>query len=169
MAIVKPFKAVRPALGYGDKIAALPYDVYSRKEAKEEVKDKPYSFLRIDRAETTLSDDIDTYDPCVYEKAKEIYEDFKDKGYYIKEESEVYYIYELTMDGRTQTGLVMCASIYDYVNGIILKHENTREDKEIDRINHVDVMSAQTGPIFLAYRANSVINEIIAKNKKKDY
>lgn len=168
MAIVKPFKAVRPALGYAEKIAALPYDVYSRKEAKEEVKDKPYSFLRIDRAETCLSDDIDTYAPVVYEKAKEIYEDFKNKGYYIKEEREVFYIYELTMDGRTQTGLVMCASIDDYVNGVILKHENTREDKEIDRINHVDVMSAQTGPIFLAYRANEVINSIIAKNKEKD-
>lgn len=168
MALVKPFKAIRPALDLADKIAALPYDVYSRKEAAEEVKDKPYSFLRIDRAETTLGDEVDTYDPCVYEKAKEIYEDFKAKKYYIKEEKEAYYIYELTMKGRTQTGLVICASIDDYINGVILKHENTREDKEIDRINHVDVMSAQTGPIFLAYRVNSVINGIIAKNKKKE-
>lgn len=168
MAIVKPFKAVRPAEGYDSKIAALPYDVYSRSEAKEEIKDKPYSFLRMDRAETTLSDDVDTYDPIVYKKAREIYDDFKDKKYYIKEEKEVYYIYELTMNGRTQTGLVICASIDDYINGVILKHENTREDKEIDRINHVDVMSAQTGPIFLAYRANTAISNIIAKNKEKE-
>ena len=168
MAIVKPFKAVRPAAGYGEKIAALPYDVYSRNEAKEEIMDKPFSFLRIDRAETTLGDDVDTYAPEVYKKAKEIYEEFKEKEYYIKDTNNAYYIYELTMDGRTQTGLVMCAAIDDYVNGVILKHENTREDKEIDRINHVDVMSAQTGPIFLAYRANAVITAIINKNKEKD-
>lgn len=168
MALVKPFKSIRPALGLADKIAALPYDVYSRKEACEEVKDKPYSFLRIDRAETTLSDDIDTYDPIVYKKAKELLDEFKEKSYYIKEEKEAYYIYELTMNGRTQTGLVICASIDDYLNGVILKHENTREDKEIDRINHVDVLSAQTGPIFLAYRANEIINSIISKNKEKE-
>lgn len=167
MAIVKPFKAIRPADGYADKIAALPYDVYNRKEACAEIKDKPYSFLRIDRAETSFSDDVDTYDSRVYAKAKELLDEFIDKKYYIKEEKPVYYIYELTMNGRTQTGLVICASIDDYVNGVILKHENTRAEKEVDRINHVDSLSAQTGPIFLAYRANNVISSIINKNKQK--
>lgn len=167
MAIVKPFSAIRPAEGYADKIAALPYDVYNRKEACEEIKDKPYSFLRIDRAETSFGDDVDTYDSRVYAKAKELLDEFVDKKYYIKEEKPVYYIYELTMNGRTQTGLVISASIDDYVNGVILKHENTRAEKEVDRINHVDVLSAQTGPIFLAYRANKTISEIIKKNKEK--
>ena len=167
MAIVKPFKSIRPAEGLAEKIAALPYDVYNRKEACEEIKDKPYSFLRIDRAETSFGDDVDTYDARVYDKAKELLNEFIDKNYYIKEEKAAYYIYELTMNGRTQTGLVMCASIDDYVNGVILKHENTRAEKEVDRINHVDKLSAQTGPIFLAYRAQQEISDIISKNKEK--
>lgn len=168
MAVIKPFCAVRPDRKYAGKIAALPYDVYKREEAKAEIKNKPFSFLKIDRAETSFPDNVDTYDPVVYKKAREIYDEFKEKGYYIKDDEEAYYIYELTMNGRTQTGLVICASIDDYNDGVILKHENTREDKEMDRINHVDVMSAQTGPIFLAYRYNPVVGEIIARNKKKD-
>ena len=146
-------------------MAALPYDVYSRKEACEEVKDKPLSFLNIDRAETQFGDDVDTYDDRVYAKAKELYESAKENGIFEQEEKVCYFIYELTMDGRTQTGLVACAAIDDYINNVIKKHENTRADKEVDRICHVDTIGAQTGPIFLAYRANKRISEVIEKVK----
>ena len=166
MAIVKPFKCVRPNTSVVDKVAALPYDVYNRKEAKAETLREPLSFLKIDRAESQFSDDVDTYDPRVYQKAKEMFEDEVKKGIYEEINNDYYYIYELTMDGRKQTGIVATASIDDYLNNVIKKHENTRADKELDRINHVDVMSAQTGPIFLAYRENKTISDIVNKTKK---
>ena len=166
MAIVKPFKCVRPNTSVVDKVAALPYDVYNRKEAKVETLREPLSFLKIDRAESQFSDDVDTYDPRVYQKAKEMFEDEVKKGIYEEINNDYYYIYELTMDGRKQTGIVATASIDDYLNNVIKKHENTRADKELDRINHVDVMSAQTGPIFLAYRENKTISDIVNKTKK---
>ena len=165
MATIKPFKAVRPAKGLEDKIAALPYDVYNRKEAKEVVKDNPLSFLNIDRAETQFSDDVDTYAECVYEKALELFLGMLEKGQYIQEDKACYYLYELVMNGRSQTGIVGCASVDDYINNVIKKHENTRADKELDRIHHVDTMSAQTGPIFLAYKSNEELNKIINKTK----
>ena len=165
MAEIKPFKAIRPAAGLEDKIAALPYDVYSRAEAKEAVKDNDKSFLRIDRAETSFDDSVDTYDDRVYEKADELFRNMVKAGDFVMDVKPCYYIYELTMDGRAQTGIVACASIDDYLNSIIKKHENTRADKEVDRIRHVDALSAQTGPIFLAYRANAVINGIVDKIK----
>ncbi|MBQ4521673.1 MAG: DUF1015 domain-containing protein [Lachnospiraceae bacterium] len=163
MSKVKPFFCVRPNKEVADQVAALPYDVYNRKEAKEVVSNAPLSFLRIDRAETNFDDNVDTYADEVYAKARELYEDMLKKGVYEKDDEESYYIYELTMNGRSQTGLVACASIDDYVNEVIKKHENTRADKEVDRIRHVDTMKAQTGPIFLAYRANEVINQEVAK------
>ena len=166
MAVVRPFKCVRPNKDVVSKVAALPYDVYNRKEAKEEVKKEPLSFLKIDTAESQFDDSVDTYDPRVYQKAKEMFEEEVEKGIYEEIDEDYYYIYELTMDGRSQTGIVATASIDDYLNNVIKKHENTRADKEVDRINHVDVMSAQTGPIFLAYRENSVITEEIEKAKK---
>jgi uncharacterized protein (DUF1015 family) len=150
-----------------DKIAALPYDVYNREEACKVVKDNPLSFLNIDRAETQFDETVDTYDDRVYQKAHDLLWDMIDKGDFIKEEKPVYYIYELTMDGRVQTGIVALASVDDYQNHIIKKHENTRADKELDRIRHVETCNAQTGPIFLAYRANEVINDIIVKTKRK--
>ncbi len=168
MALIKPFSAYRPRRDIVDQVAALPYDVYNRAEAKEVVKDKPLSFLRIDRAETAFDDSVDTYAPCVYEKAKELLEGMIARGEYVKDEQDIYYIYELIMDGRHQTGIVACASIDDYENGIIKKHENTRADKEIDRITHVDVCNAQTGPIFLAYRAVEAIDKIVSKIKKTE-
>lgn len=168
MAIINRFEAVKPIKKLANEVAALPYDVYNREEASEAVKDKKYSFLRIDRAETQFGSEVDTYDEKVYAKAKELYEDMKTQGVYVKEEKNCYYVYELTMDGRTQTGIVACASIDDYKNNIIKKHENTREDKEIDRIKHVDTCNAQTGPIFLAYRKNDNINEVIKKVKKTE-
>ena len=166
MAVVRPFKCVRPNKDVVSKVAALPYDVYNRKEAKEETLREPLSFLKIDRAESQFDDSVDTYDKRVYAKASEMFEDEVKKGIYEEINNDYYYIYELTMDGRSQTGIVATASIDDYLNNIIKKHENTRADKEIDRINHVDVMSAQTGPIFLAYRENKVIANEIAKTKK---
>ena len=167
MATVRPFNAIRPKKGLEDKIAALPYDVYSRAEAKEVVKGDNLSFLRIDRAETQFDDSVDTYDDCVYEKANEMFRGMIGKGEFVKDSSACYYIYELTMDGRSQTGIVGCASIDEYQNQLIKKHENTRADKEVDRIHHVDALSAQTGPIFLAYRDNEAINEVVNRVKSQ--
>lgn len=166
MAVLRPFAAIRPKEGLADKIAALPYDVYNRSEAKDAVKDKPHSFLRIDRAETTLPDDVDTYDKKVYERAKELLAEQIKKGEFIKEESPCFYLYELVMNGRSQTGIVGCASIDDYTEGVIKKHENTRAEKEEDRIRHVDTLNAQTGPIFLAYRDREDLRRLTDEVKK---
>lgn len=161
MADIKPFMAVRPAKGLESRIAALPYDVYSRAEAKKKVEGDDLTFLRIDRAETSFDDTVDTYDDRVYEKADELYRGMLKRGEFVRDDTPCYYVYELTMDGRAQTGIVGCASIDDYLNNVIKKHENTRADKEADRIRHVDSLSAQTGPIFLAYRSNESINKTV--------
>lgn len=161
--IIRPFRALRPAEEWASEIAALPYDVYNREEACEEVKNHPLSFLGIDRAETQFDASVDTYAPEVYEKAKAMMADRIASGKFVREETPCYYVYALTMEGRTQTGLVACSSVDDYMSGAIKKHENTRADKELDRINHVDVTSAQTGPIFLAYRDSDEVNSLIAE------
>ena len=166
MSTVRPFKAVRPAEGLESSIAALPYDVFKRYEAKEYVEDHPKSFLRIDRAETQFSDDVDTYDERVYKKAREIYDSMLDSGEFVRDEKPCFYLYEQTMNGRTQTGLVCTASVREYDENIILKHENTLKEKEIDRINHIKALNAQTGPIFLAYRDNDLLTELFSKIKK---
>lgn len=166
MALMKPFKAIRPTQGKESSIASLPYDVYTREEAKEAVKNAPLSFLNIDRAETQFADEVDIYDDCVYQRAKEILSEQIQNGDYIIEDTPCFYLYELIMNGRSQTGIVGCASIDDYLNDVIKKHENTRADKEIDRIRHVDTLNAQTGPIFLAYRDNDTLDEIVKRNKK---
>ncbi len=166
MAVVKPFCAVRPRQDIAHRVAALPYDVYNRAEAKTETQREPLSFLCIDRAETQMADDVDTYDPRVYEKAKQLMKKRIDDNTFVQDSTPCYYIYELVMDGRSQTGIVGCASIDDYISGTIKKHENTRADKEVDRINHVDSLSAQTGPIFLAYRGRDDIRNIITRVKK---
>lgn len=167
MADIKPFHAIRPNAQKAAQIVALPYDVYDRKEAKEEVEREPLSFLRIDRPETQFPEYMDMYDERVYQKAHDLLWDMVACGDFITDERECYYIYELTMNGRVQDGLVACASIDDYLNGTIKKHENTREEKERDRIRHVDACNAQTGPIFLAYRARARINELIAAKKQE--
>lgn len=167
MAIVKPFCAIRPSREKAGEIAALPYDVYNRQEACEAVRKNPQSFLKIDRAETLLGDGVDTYAPEVYQKAHDVLWEMVRDGSFIKEEKPCYYIYELTMDGRVQTGIAACASIDDYEQGIIKKHENTRAEKEADRIRHVDACNAQTGPIFLAYRADAAINSIVDAAKQQ--
>lgn len=164
---IRPFACVRPGEDMAKKTAALPYDVYNRKEAKAYVKDKPYSFLRIDRPETAFNEDFDMYSDEAYQKAKELLNKDIESGIYIKDNDEAYYIYELTMGSRSQNGIVACASIDDYAQNRIKKHENTRVQKELDRIRHIDTLSAQTGAIFLAYKSCDVLKDIIA-NKKKE-
>lgn len=167
MSDIRPFCAVRPNETFASKIAALPYDVYTRKEAKKEVEKNSLSFLKIDRPETMFPDEMDMYAPKVYQKARKVLEEMIEKGEFIQDETPCYYLYELTRNGHRQTGIVACASIDDYFNGTIKKHENTREEKEQDRIRHVDTLDTQTGPIFLAYRFDAVLKEIIEETKRK--
>ncbi len=166
MAQIRPFCAYRPRKGLEEKIAALPYDVYNREEACAEVKRNPDSFLAIDRAETQFGPEVDTYAPQVYEKAREMLGEQIEEGRFVRDEIPSYYLYEQTFEGRRQTGIAACASIDDYLNNVIRKHENTREDKEQDRIRHVDVCNMQTGPIFLAYRANDTLRGITKEAKE---
>ena len=130
MAAVKPFICIRPRGEMAARTAALPYDVYNRQEACEAVKGNPYSFLNIDRPETQFPAEVDTYDDRVYEKARELLDSQIKEGIYVTDPDPAYYLYELTMDGRSQTGIVACCAVDDYINGVIKKHENTREDKE---------------------------------------
>lgn len=161
MAKIKPFEAYMPSLGLEKEIAALPYDVYNREEAKKVVLANPGSFLRIDRAESNFSDDVSTYDECVYNKANELIQSWIEEGRFVKSNKACFYLYQQIMDGRCQTGIVACASVMDYQNNIIKKHENTLEAKEQDRIRHIDVTNMQTGPIFLAFRSNELIDKLI--------
>ncbi len=168
MAQIRPFFCIRPCREKAARIAALPYDVYSRAEAKQVTAQNPDSFLNIDRPETQFADDADMYDDKVYQKAREMLWKQVEDNTFLKEEKRCYYIYELTMDKRTQTGIVACASIDDYENQVIKKHENTRQEKEADRIRHVDTCNAQTGPIFLAYRADQGIRTVVQEAKKQE-
>lgn len=167
MAQIRPFRAYRPCQGMEKRIAALPYDVYNREEACEVVKKNPDSFLAVDRAETQFGEEVDTYADCVYEKADQLLREKIQEGKFVQDPTPCFYLYELTMDGHSQTGVVGCASIDDYRNNVIKKHENTRADKEEDRIRHVDTCSMQTGPIFLAYRAKEDLKEKIGELKKQ--
>ena len=167
MAQIRPFRAYRPCQGMEERIAALPYDVYNRAEACEVVKKNPESFLAVDRAETQFGEEVDTYADCVYEKADQMLREKIQEGKFVQDPTPCFYLYELTMDGHSQTGVVGCASIDDYRNNVIKKHENTRADKEEDRIRHVDTCSMQTGPIFLAYRAKEDLKEKIGELKKQ--
>lgn len=166
MAVIRQFKAIRPTPEMAEKVAALPYDVVNSEEAAEMVIGNPYSFLHVDKAEIDLPVGTDIYSPEVYEKAKSNLEKMITDGVLVKDEKPMLYVYELTMDGRSQTGLVACTSIDEYMQGIIKKHELTREDKEQDRIRHVDICNANTGPIFLAYRTVDEISEIVDNVKK---
>ena len=170
MALVKPFAAIMPKLGMEERIAALPYDVYNREEAVEVVRNNPDSFLRIDRAETNFGPETDTYADCVYDKAKELINTWIEEGKLVKQDKPMFYIYQEIMNGRPQTGIVGCASVADYENNIIKKHENTLAAKEADRIRHIDTTNMQTGPIFLAFRSNKEIDAFLAqKTSEKPY
>lgn len=166
MAIFRPFKAIRPVSEYASKVAALPYDVMNSAEAAEMVKGNPYSFLHVDKAEIDLPEGTDLYSEQVYLKAKENMNKLVTDGICKQDEEPKFYIYRQIMNGRSQTGLVGCVSIDDYINNIIKKHELTRADKEADRINHVDYCDANTGPIFLTYRPNGDIAAVLADWKE---
>ena len=164
--IVKPFAAVRPTASVADQVAALPYDVYGRVEAVAAVDGEPLSFLNIDRPETQFSADVDMYAPEVYAKARELFDAHRADGTFVTEPAPCFYLYELTMGGRSQTGVVACCAIDDYLENVIKKHENTLEKKELDRIRHIDALDAQTGPIFLTYRDSDAIDILVAAVKK---
>jgi len=167
MAKVRPFKAIRPAPALADKVAALPYDVMSSAEAREMVVGNPYSFLHVDKAEIDLPLGTDLYAPIVYETAKNNLYRMIEEGTFITDDKPCFYVYRQIMNGRAQTGIVGCASIDDYMNNIIKKHELTRADKEEDRCRHVDICYANTGPIFLTYKANEAINAVTVKYMAK--
>ena len=167
MATIRPFSCIRPAAGLAARVAALPYDVYSREEALCEVRREPLSFLRIDRAEVGFGPEVPCDDPRVYERAAALLREAEADGTFVREERPCYYLYELTMDGRSQTGVVACAAVDDYLNGTIKKHENTRADKEADRVRHVTACGAQTGPIFLASRSFAGIGTLLNACKKE--
>lgn len=164
--IVKPFAAVRPTASVADQVAALPYDVYDRAEAVAAVDGEPLSFLNIDRPETQFPADADMYAPEVYAKARELFDARRADGTFVTEPAPCFYLYELTMNERSQTGVVACCAIDDYLENVIKKHENTLEKKELDRISHIDALDAQTGPIFLTYRDSDAIDILVAAVKK---
>ena len=168
MARIKAFKGIRPRADVARDVAALPYDVYNREEATKIVEDNPISFLSIDRAETGFGPDVDTYDDVVYQRAHDRLWEMFDKGVFFRDDKDCLYLYELEMKGHIQTGIVACASVDDYLNDVRKKHENTRADKEADRIRHVTACGAQTGPIFLAYKEDHGLTGIIEDIKMKN-
>lgn len=167
MATVRAFKAIRPKKELAEKVAALPYDVMDSDEAREMTKNNPYSFLHVDKAEIDLDRSTDAYDKKVYEKARENLYGMIEKGTLIEDPKPYLYIYRQIMNGKSQTGIVGCTSIDEYIKNIIKKHEFTRADKEKDRINHVDYCNANTGPIFLTYKSVKGIDDIVADWTKK--
>ncbi len=165
MSVLRPFKAIRPKKEYASRVAALPYDVMNSPEARHMVEGNPYSFLHVDKAEIDLPEDTYIYSEEVYEKAKQNLSSLVSDGILKKDEKSCLYIYEQTREGKVQTGIVGCASIDDYMNNIIKKHELTRADKEADRIHHVDTLDSNTGPIFLAHRKNDAVTETVSEWK----
>ena len=163
MAVFRAFSAVRPAAKYAGDVAALPYDVMNSEEAREMVAGKPLSFLHVDRAEVDLPENTGLYEEIVYQTAASNLRKLQEDGILIRDDNPCFYIYSLTMNGRTQTGLVGCASIDDYSRNVIKKHEFTRAEKEEDRVRHVDACDANTGPIFLTYRAQKAVSERISR------
>ncbi len=160
MAKITPFKGLRPKKELADKVATLPYDVVSVAEARVYASN-PYHFYHVTRSEIDLSENVDVHSQQVYDKAKENLDEMVNKGILFQDEEPSYYIYKLVMDGRSQTGLICGSSLDDYNNGIVKKHEFTRPEKELDRINHIKTTRAQTGVVFLAYNDNHDINKII--------
>lgn len=165
MVQIRKFSAVRPMNELADRVAALPYDVYSVEEAKREIEKEKYSFLKVDSPIATLPDGTDEKSQEVYNRAKQNFDEMKE-NILIKDEKANLYLYELTFEGRRQLGLVCCVSIDDYLDDTIKKHENTRTEKEDDRIKHIDVLDANTGPIFLIYddriKINSILEDIVS-------
>ncbi|PUZ21196.1 Uncharacterized conserved protein, DUF1015 family [Chitinophaga costaii] len=161
MAIIQPFKGLRPLPDLASRVAAKPYDVLSALEAKEAAHGNPYSFYHVSKSEIDLPDHIDTHSQQVYDKAAENLHHMIQEGTLFQDNVPCYYIYKLVMDGRSQVGLVAASAISDYNAGIIKKHEFTRPDKELDRINHIKTTKAQTGNVFLAYNDVPEVNALI--------
>ena len=163
MAKIKPFKGIRPPKQYVEEVESRPYDVLDSEEARVEAGDNEKSLYHIIKPEIDFEPGTSEYDPRVYEKAAENFKKFKDKGWLVQDDKDNYYIYAQTMNGKTQYGLVVCAFVDDYLNGVIKKHELTRRDKEEDRMKHVRVNNANIEPVFFAYPDNTVLNDVIMK------
>ena len=161
MAIIKPFKAVRPANEYVKMVAELPYDVMNREEAKKIAKGNKYSYLHIDRAEIDLDDKINEHDEQVYVKAKENLDKFKKENIFVKDKEDAIYIYREIVNDRAQIGIVACVAVDDNLNGVVKKHEYTKPDKELDRTNHIKYCNANTGTVLLTYKDNEEIDKIM--------
>ena len=163
MATIKPFKGVRPPKQYVEEVESRPYDVLDSEEARKEAGDNEKSLYHIIKPEIDFAPGTSEYDPRVYEKAAENFKKFQEKGWLVQDDKEQYYIYAQTMSGKTQYGLVVCAYVEDYLNGVIKKHELTRRDKEEDRMKHVRVNNANIEPVFFAYPDNSVLDSLIMR------
>lgn len=163
MAKIKPFKGIRPPKQYVEEVESRPYDVLDTEEARVEAGDNEKSLYHIIKPEIDFEPGTSEYDPRVYEKAAENFKKFQDKGWLVQDDKDNYYIYAQTMNGKTQYGLVVCAFVDDYLNGVIKKHELTRRDKEEDRMKHVRVNNANIEPVFFAYPDNTVLNDVIMK------
>ncbi|MFL5810133.1 MAG: DUF1015 domain-containing protein [Flavisolibacter sp.] len=168
MAIIRPFKALRPHNEFAEQVASRPYDVLNSEEARKETEGNLLSFLHVTKSEIDLPSDIDIHSDAVYQKAKENLDRFIEKKILFQDESPCYYIYELAWKGRTQTGLVCISSLEDYFNDVIKKHEFTRPEKEQDRINHIRTTRAQTGNVFLACKDIKELNDIFEHWKKRN-
>lgn len=163
MAIVKPFKGLRPPKELVEAVESRPYDVLNSEEAREEAGNNEKSLYHIIKPEIDFPEGTSEYDPRVYEKAAENFRKFQDKGWLVQDKDEHYYLYAQTMNGKTQYGLVVCASVWDYENGVIKKHELTRRDKEEDRMKHVRILDANMEPVFFAYKDDPVLTSLIKK------
>jgi uncharacterized protein (DUF1015 family) len=165
MAIIRPFYGVRPVEDKVSQVACKPYDVLNSSEARSEVVGNPDSFLHVIKSEVDLPENVDTHSQAVYQKARENFLDFLDRGVLIKESKPCYYLYQQIMDGRKQTGLISCSSIEDYENDVIKKHEYTRPVKENDRINHVKISGIHSGPVFITYKDVDSIDRLVERIK----
>lgn len=161
MAIIKPFKAIRPTNEYVNMVAELPYDVMNREEAKQIAKNNKYSFLHIDRAEIDLDDNVNEHDEKVYLKAKENLDEFLNNNVFMRDKDDAIYIYRQIVNNRSQTGIVACVAVEDNFNGVVKKHEYTKPDKELDRTNHIKYCNANTGTILLTYKNQEEIDKIV--------
>ena len=163
MATVKPFRGIRPPEHLVERIEARPYDVLDSEEARQEAADNEMSLYHITKPEINFGVEVSEFDAQAYDSAKEQFEKFQERGWLVQDDKECYYIYAQTMEGRTQYGLVVCASVHDYVNGVIKKHELTRKDKEENRMKHVRVCNANIEPVFFAYPDNTRLNQLIMR------
>ncbi len=168
MAIVRPFKALRPNPEYAAKVASVPYDVVSTKEAAELAEGNPLSFLRIVRSEIDFDASVSPYDEQVYQRASANLQALKDDAILIQDEEESFFVYEITMGKHTQAGIVACSAVDDYDSGVVKLHEKTRPVKEDDRTKHVVTLKAQTGPVFLAYKSDEALKKLMLDVRKEE-